>query len=476
MPRGAVVALVLVAVVLRFIGLDSQLWTDEVLSLVRYVRKPLGDLVRHFYSNNQHPLYSLLARATMDVFGESPWTLRLWAALFGAACVPALYQLGAEVTTKKEAFLSAALLAVSYHHVWFSQNARGYTAIMLASIVGTYLVHRGLRESKPKYFVAYAVVAGLGTYAHLAMVFTAVGHAAAVFAYLAKTRPPAKRWVQALAAFPGAAAVTLVLHAPMLADVIDFFVNKPSPAVGLATPMWALIETVMSLIEGFGGVAILGVVAVLVAALLGVLGLVDYVRTNPFALALFIGPIVVTALGVMVGRGIVFPRFFFGVAAFGILIFMRGGFCLADLVGRGRPGVGRRVGEGLAIALIVASAASVPFNYLQPKQDFEGAMAYVEANKTERDVVASVGIIHNVYQGYYRRPWRRVSSEAEILARTEGHDGVWLLYVFPDYIRHVNAPLMDFIEERCERLEWFPGTLRGGGVRACYIPAPKDPS
>jgi mannosyltransferase len=468
--RSWVIGLTLVALVLRFIALDSQLWTDEVLSLVRYVRKPLEDLFTHFYSNNQHPLYSLLARATMDVFGESPWTLRVWAALLGAACIPALYQLGAEVASKREAFLSAALLAVSYHHVWFSQNARGYTAIMLASIVCTYLMHRGLRDPQPKFFVLYAIVGGLGTYAHLAMVFTAVGHAAIVAPYLIRNVRPARRWVAPLLAFPGAAVVTLMLHAPMLTDVIDFFVNKPSPAVGLATPLWAAIETVMSLVEGFGGIAILGGVVVLIAGALGALGFFDYLETNPLALGLFIGPVVITGLGVMTGRGIVYPRFFFGVAAFAILIFLRGGFRLGGLLNK------PRLGEVLAIVLIVASAASVPINYLKPKQDFEGAMAYVEENKSERDTVASVGIIYNVYEGYYGRPWPKVWSKQQILERAEGHDGVWLLYMFPDYIKHVNADLMSFVKAECQRLEWFPGTLRGGGVRACYIPTPKGPS
>lgn len=475
MSRGALIALTLVALVLRLVALDSQLWTDEVLSLVRYVRKPFWDLYTNFYSNNQHPLYSLLARATMDVFGESAWTLRLWAALFGAACIPALYILGAEVTTKKEAILSAGLLTVSYHHVWFSQNARGYTAIMLATIVCTYLVHRGLREDRAKFFLAYALVAGLGTYSHLAMVFTAVGHAVIVVLHLVFQVRPVRRWVWPIAAFPLSAIVTLLLHAPMLDDVIDFFVNKPSPAVGLATPLWAAIETVMSLVEGFGGIAILGVAAVAVVGLMGLLGCASYARSDRLALGLFMGPVIVTGFGVLAGRGIVYPRFFFGVAAFGILIFVRGAFATSTLLATWRGRTASRLGVALIGALIVASAASVPFNYLEPKQDFEGAMNYIETSKSERDTVAAVGIISIIYDGYYDRAWPKVWSADEIQERARGHDGVWLVYMFPEYIGHVNKELMSYLKANCQRLEWFPGTLRGGGIRACYVPSEGSP-
>ena len=118
--------LMLLGTVLRIIELNNGLWFDEIATLVEYVRKPLPEIVSH-YSRNNHLLYSVLAYATLNVFGEYPWTLRLPAVVFGVACIPALYALGTVVTSRLEALLAAGLLAVSYHHIWFSQNARGYT-------------------------------------------------------------------------------------------------------------------------------------------------------------------------------------------------------------------------------------------------------------------------------------------------------------------------------------------------------------
>lgn len=456
-----------VALVVRLVDLNGQMWADEFLSLVRYVRLPAWDLFTHFYSNNQHPLYSLLAHGTMAVFGEAPWTLRLPAALMGVACVPALYALARRVTTPREAFLSAALLALSYHHVWFSQNGRGYTAIMLGGILCTTLLLDGLRDPKPRTFILYGLVAGLGAYTHLGMVFIVVGHAAAVAPYLAWKVRPVSRWVWPLAAFPLGAAFTLLFHAPMLGDVIDFFVNKPSPAEGLATPLWAALETLKSLAQGFGGTMAIGAVVVLIIGVVGLVGLLSYAKENPLALALFVAPVLITGFGVMGGRGIVYPRFFFGVAAFAVLIFVRGPFALAARV---KALNGKPVGEVVIGLLLLASAASVPLNYLRPKQDFEGAMRHIEASKGPGDVVLCLGIINTIYEGYYDKTCPKVWSEQEIEAAAEGHPQAWVVFMMADYIKHVNPEVMTYVRGACQDMKWFSGTLRGGEVYTCHIP------
>ncbi len=466
-------ALTAIALVTRVIGMDSQLWADEVLSLVRYVRKDLSDLFLHFYSNNQHPLYSLMARATMDVFGESAWALRLPSVLMGTACVPALYALGSLVTSKRESFLAASLLALSYHHVWFSQNGRGYTAIMLGAILCTFFLIRGLQERSPRDFVLYGVVAGLGSYTHLGMVLCVVGQAAFLVPWLLLKVRPAKAWIWPMAAFPLGAAFTLLFHAPMLDEVIDFFVNKPSPAVGLATPLWALLDTLKSLAHGFGGgVVVLGAGIVAIIGAVGLLGLVSYARTKPVALGLFVMPVLITALGVMGGRGIVYPRFFFGVAAFGILIFLRGPFVLSSMIAKWRqqPGPDHRLGLVLAGAMLLGSAASVPINYLYPKQDFEGAMHHIEAQRQPGDAVACLGIINVIYEGYYQKQWPKVWSEQEIKDKGQGKTGLWITFMMADYIKHVNPEVMDYVRAHCEGMKRFAGTLRGGSVYTCRIP------
>ena len=152
---GPALALLLVAAaLLRIIHLDSGLWYDEIVTLVEFVRLPLASLVTTYTSTNNHILYSLLAKACTSLFGESSWALRLPAAVFGVASIWALFGLGREVTTRREALLASALMAFSYHHVWFSQNARGYTILLLGTIVATELLMRGLANGRRSLWAA----------------------------------------------------------------------------------------------------------------------------------------------------------------------------------------------------------------------------------------------------------------------------------------------------------------------------------
>src|SRR5262245_17128800 len=128
------ISIIVVALVLRAVRLGSGLWYDEIMTLVQFVRLPTRDVVTTLTSFNNHVLYTLEAQAAIAIFGESAWSLRLPAMIFGVACVGALWWLARHVVSAAEANIAALLLAVSYHHIWFSQNARGYTGMMFWSI------------------------------------------------------------------------------------------------------------------------------------------------------------------------------------------------------------------------------------------------------------------------------------------------------------------------------------------------------
>ena len=127
--------LVVLATVLRLVALNQQLWFDEIVTLLDSAREPIWRIVTQYGGQNQHMLYSLLAHTSIRLFGEQPWALRLPAVLFGVASIPALYFFGRLVTTNREALSASALMAVNYQHVWFSQNARGYTGMLFWTLL-----------------------------------------------------------------------------------------------------------------------------------------------------------------------------------------------------------------------------------------------------------------------------------------------------------------------------------------------------
>ncbi|MBW0007262.1 MAG: glycosyltransferase family 39 protein, partial [Sphingomonas sp.] len=133
------------AAALRLFGANDQLWFDEIATLLDSVRKPLGVIMTHFPSDNDHVFYSVLAHISVNLGGETPFMLRLPAILFGIASIPLIYTVGTRVTTRFEAVASAMVATVAGYHIWFSQNARGYTMLLVLTLLGTQLIFDALK-------------------------------------------------------------------------------------------------------------------------------------------------------------------------------------------------------------------------------------------------------------------------------------------------------------------------------------------
>ncbi len=472
MARPAVIALVLVALVARVVGLDGGLWLDEVYGLVNSFRLPFSRITTEYWGDAHHPLYAVLAHASLLAFGESPWSLRLPALLFGVASVPAVWHLGRTVMPTREAWLAAAVLAVAYPHVWFSQSARGYTMLAFFTLVSTSALLRGLRTEGRAGFVLYGVTAALGIYTHLTMVFVVAGQALAVLIELV-TPPRRSDWRAPVGGFVLAGAVAVALYAPMASAVVDFFVNRPSGLVGVSTPIWALQEALRVLLLGLGiGGAVLGAVLAAVSGVVGLAGLASLARRDRTAALLFTLPAVTTVVGALAARGTMYPRFFFFAIGPAVLVAVHGGFTSTAWLVR-RAGVDPRWATRLAVAglsvVLVASALSLERNYRYPKQDFKGAMDWVLATRAPDDQVVSTGVPNQPYQTLYAQPWPNVSTAAELDSVRARGGRTWVLYTFERYLESGAPEVAAIIRRQCERQRVFRGTVGGGDIVVCLL-------
>jgi len=477
LERRTVLAVTLLAAgaaVLRGIGLDGGLWVDEMYAVNLSIHQSLRQILTTFDGDGQHPLFAVFAHLSTAAFGPSAWAARLPAALFGVASVPLLYLLGRRVTTRPEALMAATLLAVSYHHVWFSQNARGYTMLAFFAMLATYALVRGLREGRWRWFVLYAGAAALGAYTHLTMVFMAVAQFLVVVVWLLAGRERRKGplWPPVVGGFMLAAALTLLLYAPIIDQVLRWFLYRPSNFAGVSTPGWALAEALRVLRTGLGaGPALLAAGAVLA------IGTLSWLRRSPVVLALFVVPGLFTLAGALLARGTMYPRFFFYLAGFAVLLVVRGLTVVAAgtarLLIRGDPGGRRRLTVRLAAALtalgVLASLASLRYNYRYPKQDFGGALAYLQASRAADEPVVLVGATDYAYRDWYRESWPVVTDVAELEEATRNAGHYWLLYTFPRYIELETPELMARIREDCTERRVFDGTVGDGDVVVCRM-------
>jgi mannosyltransferase len=169
----AVLAIMLLGAVLRFYGLGFQsLWGEELASWDFSTRETISQVIGGVRSDVQPPLYFLILRFAQWIFGDSEWALRLPSALAGWLCIPAIYLLGKRLYSEREGLIAALFLAVLWAPIYYSQEARSYSMLILLSILTTYFwwnVLLGLRyrqELPASEAALYVIGAVLCAYLH----------------------------------------------------------------------------------------------------------------------------------------------------------------------------------------------------------------------------------------------------------------------------------------------------------------------
>ena len=160
----ALLAIILVGVLLRFLFLSQPMKGDESVTFLNRASRPLGYALSTYDSPNNHLFHTLLVSVSYSLFGNAPWVIRLPVFFAGILTIPATYVTTRLLYNRLSALLSAAIIATLPEMIFFSTNARGYMLIclffMLLLGLGKYLVtRRGLVG-----WSAYAALMALGFY------------------------------------------------------------------------------------------------------------------------------------------------------------------------------------------------------------------------------------------------------------------------------------------------------------------------
>ncbi|HEY2804500.1 MAG TPA: glycosyltransferase family 39 protein [Gemmatimonadales bacterium] len=463
-------ALLVVGAVLRGIDLGDGLWYDEIATLVRYVRRPLGEIVTRFDTQNQHMLYSILAHAAVRLFGEHPWTLRLPAAVFGVASIWAVWRLGVRITSRREALIAAGLISVSSTHVWFSQDARGYTMLLFFSVVGTGIFFDLLERGERRSGVAYAIVMALACWTQVAGAFVVAGHGLVWLtrevrgAWFARGPGDTRSFhimrtaqFTPLVAMIGTGILSAVLYAPVLGAMTH---TLAGPGATGGAPEWKSLgwfvrQAAGGLVRGIPG----GWIALLVGGVVALVGVASYWRRAPIATLLLLAPGLVTAVVMLVTAHNLWPRLFFFAVGFAALIAVRGGFAICRMALGER---GKMVATVGAILAGVASLATVP-RVWAPKQDYGGAMRWLAQANTAREPVITLDMTRLPYRDYYQTSYIAADSEPQIVqAESQGH--AWVLVTFPERLEAVDSATWSHLHCCYQEIRRFGGSVDGGTI------------
>ncbi len=478
-----VIALITVlGTALRLYRLDSDLWIDEIGSFQYATSVTVAQLLRTFSSPNQHLMNSLLMRVSVATLGEHDWSIRLPAVVFGIATIPALYWLARPIMGGRQSLAVAFLTAVSYHHIWFSQNARGYSAYLLFCVLGTGAFWRLLESARRSWIALYAACAVLGLTSLIITAFVIIAHVLLAFAWVVihhrRAEPVAPTIRRLVIAFGITAVTSVVIYGPTAIELLR--------AVGTAytregrgfdfVSLEFVAETLRGLAVGFGSLALVGAIPFLVLVAIGTLSLM---RRGWVIVLSFVAPLGMMAALVVVAGWLTSPRFFILVVPLAFLVAVES----LDLVARllSLPvAEGRRrsqVRGALAGAAVVVCAAALGFGlpryYAVPKQSFRAAIASFNARSRPGDALVAVYQADRGFDLYTRRlgltgqnrfySTRTVAGFDSLGARLAGRR-VLLATTLERAFRVESPELWQRVESGWSRVVTLPATVGDGEI------------
>lgn len=169
------VLITLLAAALRFYRLGEwSFWIDEIFTI--------NHAVSHFSttelllknippSRNWLPLSVILNAQVLKLDGINEWSARLVPAIIGIFTIAVLYFPARKIFGPRVALISVLLLAVSPWHLFWSQNARFYTSLMLFYTLALFAFHSGIEEDKPGYLFVFFVFVYLAASERLSALF-----------------------------------------------------------------------------------------------------------------------------------------------------------------------------------------------------------------------------------------------------------------------------------------------------------------
>lgn len=463
------------ALLLRLPGIGSGLWADEIDTLLHFVTLPFHDIPFALESQNNHVLFTMLAKLSRVIFGYSAWAFRLPAVIMGVAGVYAVYRLGREIAGEREGILAAALIAASSQHVFFSQNGRGYTGMFLFATLSVALLLRLLdrtRHVEPDQAspvsvgvttTGYVLTLFFGVLCHLtAGAIIAVHFLIGLWVVARKTHRPV-----ILGATVCAGLLVALVILPSLGTVMGGLAGdevEVSQAVEWSSVGWFVAET----LRGLGNSVPGGWPVLLAAGALGGLGVLSVAWRRPAAVVAMLAPGLIIFVALVATDHNLWPRFFFFAGGYAVIFGVRGVMQVLQAAPGSSwrtkvPGGPVKVGTFALWLAVLASLAMVP-RVWGPKQDFEGAVTWLAENDSESRVVGVVPFAHEALLDYYDVPGTTIESLGELEELEATGSPVHVVYAFPTYIQAATPGLWNRLQDEYAVVHVLPGTIQEGEV------------
>ena len=165
----------LLATLLRFYKLGEwSFWIDEIRTIdhaTAHFSTPQLILDNIPPARNWIPVSVMLSAQVLRVWAVNEFNARLVAAILGTITIPALYFPIRKMINRRVALITVLMLAVSPWHLEWSQNARGYSSLLLFAWLAVFAFYFGFETDRASYFVWFFVFLYLAASERLVALF-----------------------------------------------------------------------------------------------------------------------------------------------------------------------------------------------------------------------------------------------------------------------------------------------------------------
>lgn len=171
------VLILLLATVLRFYRLGKySLWFDETLMFI--IPNDLKNILTLWRSTNYSlimPFYDISLNSIClrycSWLGKNEFILRVHSALFGIISVWAVYYFTKISFSKKAGLIASFLMAISVFHIYYSQEVRVYSFLVLLTLLSIMFFKKFLEYGLARYLISYTILNTISCFFHFSALF-----------------------------------------------------------------------------------------------------------------------------------------------------------------------------------------------------------------------------------------------------------------------------------------------------------------
>lgn len=125
---------------LRFHGLENQsLWNDELSSWTRSNYGSICEVIIKGAIPDVHPPgFHIILFISQKILGSTEFLLRVPSAIAGTLSIVVIFLVGEKLYSYKEGLISASLMAILWLPIYYSQEVRAYSFLLLFTLLEVY--------------------------------------------------------------------------------------------------------------------------------------------------------------------------------------------------------------------------------------------------------------------------------------------------------------------------------------------------